>query len=376
MPERHRIGLIINPIAGIGGRLARRGSDLFTSLQAAEDLGGQQVAAPRAERALKRLHALHPTARIVAAAGPMGAAAARAAGFDPLCLDGPTVGASTARDTRAAAAAMLAHGVEIILFAGGDGTARDIFDVVGDRLAIIGIPTGVKMHSAVFSINPEAAAETAAIAVTRSVGMRLAEIMDSDPTALAEGRPSAHLFGFAKTPALPRLFQPAKGARPAGGEAEIEALGRVLARQARPDQLVVIGPGTTMAAIKRAFGCEGTCMGVDAVVDGQTIAADADAATLEALCAAHADVLLLIGIVGGQGFVFGRGNQQISPKVLRYVSAGNIRIIATREKLLALPSSTLRIDTGDAEMDRAFEGYRRIETGPNDTVMMRLTAGL
>ena len=117
-------------------------------------------------------------------------------------------------------------------------------------------------------------------------------------------------------------------------------------------------------------------MGVDAVVDGQTIAADADAATLEALCAAHADVLLLIGIVGGQGFVFGRGNQQISPKVLRYVSAGNIRIIATREKLLALPSSTLRIDTGDAEMDRAFEGYRRIETGPNDTVMMRLTAGL
>ncbi len=375
MPERRRIGLIVNPIAGIGGPLAARGSDNFRTVEEAERLGGKAIAAGRAERALRRLRALQPDVEIIAAAGQMGACVARATGFNTVVLDGPSAPISTAQDTQAAADAMRVRGAEIILFAGGDGTARDIFGIVADRLPLVGIPTGVKMHSAVFALSPEAAGETAAIAMRQPVGMRLAEIMDSDPSALADGRPSAHLFGYAATPALPRLFQPAKGARPDGGEAEIEALGRVLSRDAKPGRLLIFGPGTTMAAIKRAFGFAGTLIGVDAVVDGQVIAANADAATLAKLCGTHSETSLMVGIVGGQGFVFGRGNQQISPDVIRAALPHDFRIIATREKLLALPSSTLHVDTGDVDLDRTLEGYHRVETGPNDTVMMRLTAG-
>jgi predicted polyphosphate/ATP-dependent NAD kinase len=374
MADPHRIGLIINPIAGIGGPLAARGSDCFANIAEARDRGGVPIAQQRAKRALARLKQAAENILITTAAGSMGADAAIECGFAPFVLN-TAPGVTTAADTRAAAAMMLDQAVELILFAGGDGTAHDIFEVVGDRLPLVGIPAGVKMHSAVFALSPEAAGETAALAIKQNCGTRLAEIMDADEAELAAGRPSARLFGYAMTPSLPRLFQPAKAARPDGGEAAIAALGRKLARQPKPDQLLIFGPGTTMAAIRQGFGFDGSLLGVDAVIDGEVVSRDADAGTLEALCKSHPQFMLLVGVVGGQGFVFGRGNQQISPKILRAVDHGNLRIIATREKLLALPSCELRIDSGDVELDRLLEGYRRVDTGPNDTVMMRLRAG-
>ncbi|MDB5523971.1 MAG: hypothetical protein JWM58_1734 [Rhizobium sp.] len=375
MAEPRRIGLIVNPIAGIGGPLAARGSDRFADLADAQRQGGIPVAEERAKRALRRLKQQAGDVEILAASGPMGASAALAAGFDAALLDGPYARISNANDTKTAAEAMLQKGVELILLAGGDGTARDIFSVVGDRVPLVGVPTGVKMHSAVFALSPEAAGETVALAAGRNHATRLAEIMDADEAELAAGRPSARLFGYAKTPALPRLLQVAKAARPDGGEAAIEALGRKLAQEAKTDQLIILGAGTTMALIKRAFGFAGTLLGVDAVLKGEVIALDADAATLEKLCQNHSEVSLIVGIVGGQGFVFGRGNQQISQEVLRAVKTNDLRIVATREKLLALPGTELRVDTGDIALDRTLEGYRRIDTGPSDTMMMRLRGG-
>lgn len=371
-----RIGLIVNPIAGIGGSLAARGSDHFLSLDDAFRSGGKPVAAGRAERALRRLHIHAPHVQIVALTHGMGGAVALAAGFDVLILNPGHGDISTAEDTRAATTTMMALGVSFILFAGGDGTARDIFDVVGNKMPIIGIPTGVKMHSAVFALSPEAAGETAGIALKRDCESRPAEIMDSDPAMLGQGRPSSQLFGYATTPALPRLFQSAKGSRPDGGEAAIEALGRRLARESRPDQPIIFGPGTTMAAIKRSFGLGGTLMGVDAILDGKVIAENADASRLETICREHFSIALFVGVVGGQGFLFGRGNQQISPNVIRKALERDFRIIGTREKLMALPSRILRVDTGEIDLDRLLEGYRRVETGPSDSMMMPVNAGL
>lgn len=371
--EPRRIGLIVNPIAGIGGPLAMRGSDLFASLEDACKRGGQSIAQQRAERALIRLRQMAGDVLILAAAGLMGADIAVRSGFRSLVI-AKTSQRTTARDTAHAVRTMVEHGIDLLLFAGGDGTARDVFAVTGDRVPMVGIPTGVKMHSAVFALSPEAAAETAAFAIRQPCGTRPAEIMDADEADLTAGRPSTRLFGYACTPNVRRLLQPAKGARPHGGEAAIAALGRTLAREIPADRLVILGPGTTMQAVKLAFGLEGTLLGVDAVAHRRIAALDADAKMLEALCATHSGVSILVGVIGNQGFIFGRGNQQISPVAIRTAGRDNLHLIATREKLTALPSSDLHVDTGDTALDRMIAGYHRVRTGPSDSMVMRLSA--
>lgn len=371
--EPRRIGLIVNPIAGIGGPLAARGSDLFGSVEEARARGGQPIAQQRAERALTRLRHIAGDVPILAVAGQMGADVAALSGFRSLIV-AKAGERTTAEDTARAVRTMLDHGIDLLLVAGGDGTARDVFAVAGDSVPIVGVPAGVKMHSAVFALSPEAAGETAAVAIRQACGARAAEIMDADEAELAAGRPSVRLFGYAHTPDLPRLLQPAKGVRPDGGEAAIAALGRVLAREMPADSPVVLGPGTTMQAVKRAFGFDGTLLGVDVVFNGSVAARDADAFALEALCAVHPRVNILIGVIGNQGFVFGRGNQQISPAVIRTAGRQNLHIIATREKLTALPSSKLYLDTGDQSLDHALAGYHRIRTGPYDNLMMPVSA--
>ena len=371
--EPRRIGLIVNPIAGTGGPLAARGSDLFANLEDACRRGARPLAQQRAERALASLRRADGDVSILAAAGPMGADVAARSRFQPLVVaeaGEPT----TALDTARAARALLGCGIDLLLFAGGDGTAHDIFAVVGDRVPMVGIPAGVKMHSAVFALSPEAAGETAAAAIRQASGVRRAEIMDADEGDPATGRPSSRLFGYAHTPDLPRLLQPAKGARPVGGEAAISALGRVLASEMPPERLAILGPGTTMQAVKRAFGFEGTLLGVDAVSDGKVVALDADAARLEALCSVHAGVSIVISVIGNQGFVFGRGNQQISAATIQAAGRNNLYVVATREKLVALPSPDLHLDTGDPALDRALAGYHRVRTGPRDSMVMRLSA--
>ena len=359
------IGLIVNPLAGMGARLAARGSDRFADIEAARAQGAIATAGDMAIRALRRL----PACRILTGAGGMGLEAARDLGFqaEALMAAGPL---STAADTRRLAALMIDRGVSLILFAGGDGTARDIFAVTGDRVPLIGIPAGVKMHSAVFALTPEKAGEIASRARAGSFARRPAEIMDADEAALAAGRPSARLFGYAATPDMPHLLQAAKAVRTDGGNAAMMALGRRIAHAAPSGDLILLGPGTTMQALKQGFGIEGSLMGVDAVRGGALRAADATASALEALCAAARSISLYVGVIGNQGFVLGRGNRQISPAVIRAAGRDNIHIVATREKLAAL--SRLHADTGDLGLDTELAGFHRVLTGPNDSMVMRL----
>jgi predicted polyphosphate/ATP-dependent NAD kinase len=372
MVEYRRIGLIVNPIAGIGGALAAHGSDSFADMADAIRQGGIAVAEDRAIRALNALKRHTGAFRLTAAAGSMGAYAAARCGIAAEVLNYPVPSSTSSDDTRAAAKAMAAADIEIIVFAGGDGTARDIYDAVDDRVALIGIPTGVKMHSAVFALSPEAAGETAARALNGNFDVRLAEIMDGDEAKRAAGRPAARLFGYARTPSFPRLFQAAKAARPDGGEAGIEALGRRLAREVDKDTLVILGPGTTTTAIKHAFGIEGSLLGADALRSGPCLATDANSTTLEQLAREASKTMILLGVIGGQGFVLGRGNQQISPHLLRICGTDAIHIVSTREKLLALPRTELHVDTDDAAVNLALTGYRRVLTGPGEWMAMRI----
>lgn len=368
MAEPRRIGLLVNPLAGIGGRLAAKGSDHFADLREAMSMGGVPVAVSRAERALRRFHALASGAVIVTASGIMGADAARAAGVPARTIvEVPAITSSA--DTRRCAAAFLAEGVDVLMFAGGDGTARDIAAEVGEGLALIGIPTGVKMHSGVFALTPEAAGAAAA---APGAGYRMVEIMDADEAARRKGESDVRLFGYAKSPDEPRLMQSPKGMRSGGDLAPIFALGRVLARTLSGKGVVVFGPGSTVREVQRGFGLQGSLLGVDVLIDGTEFVVDVDAERLECIAAQRQDMVIMTGVIGRQGFIFGRGNQQISPSVLWRCGRESLLIVATAEKLAALPSGALHVDTGDCELDLALSGYARVLTGPGEATMMRV----
>ena len=368
------LGLIVNPIAGMGGKVGLKGTDGAETLAAARALGAQPIAPARAARALAKLTG-KPGIALLAAPGAMGAAAARAAGLSPCIIGAVRAGETTAQDTRAAARAMAEAGAALLLFAGGDGTARDLYDAVSGRVPILGIPTGVKMHSAVFATSPEGAGQLAALTLSAAgaggVELRDGEVMDIDEVAVRAGRLSARLYGYARVPYRRALVQGAKAASALGSAGAVAAVGREIAAGMEPGRLYIIGPGTTTAPIIAALGIEGTLLGVDAVRDRALVGADLNEALLLALTKG-ARATIIVTVIGGQGYVFGRGNQQSSAAVIRRVGRENIVVVAGIEKLVSLGGGPLRVDTGDLEVDRILAGFIRVRVAPNQSTVARI----
>jgi predicted polyphosphate/ATP-dependent NAD kinase len=368
-----KIGLIVNPIAGMGGSTALKGTDGAAILARARALGAEPLAPARARRALARLAADAGGFPILAAPGTMGADVAKAAGFDVQAIEGAAAAETSAEDTRRVARALRERGVWLILFAGGDGTARDILDAVGSDFPILGIPAGVKMQSAVFAVSPEAAGQLAALlAVDRDgkIAFRQAEVMDIDEEGLRAGRLSARLYGYARVPFERRLMQNPK----AGGSAEdatLDALCRDIAEEMAPGLLYVIGPGTTTQRVLHHLGVEGSLLGVDAVLDGKLIGRDLTGAELARLVEGR-PARIVLGIIGGQGYSFGRGNQQIGAQVIRAVGRENIILLASQQKILVLGENRLLADTGDPAVDELLRGYIRVRLAPGLSTMMRI----
>ena len=302
---------------------------------------------------------------MLAAGGAMGADLAGTAITE-------AVAESTAADTRAAAIALADAGVDLLLFAGGDGTAVDVLAAVGDRLPVIGIPAGVKMHSAVFGVTPRSAGELAAAFVAGRVrGDAPGEVMDVEESDLRAGLISPRLHGFLRVPIAPGLVQGGK-ARSAPAEAAAQAAVAAHAAELLDGVTALIGPGTTTQAVMAALGLPKSLLGVDVVQGGRLLAADADEEALLGL--AGPDAIVIVTPVGGQGFVLGRGNQQISPAVLWAIGVDRLLIVATEAKLAALAGRPLLVDTGDPELDAALAGYRRIVTGYRQETVYRVTA--
>lgn len=371
------VGLIVNPIAGMGGKVGLKGTDGEAILERARMLGAEPLANERAGVALAAAGWTQDVPGFVTFAGDMGEIVAWAAGLAPLVIGQSRTGASDAGDTAAAAQAMLGRGVDLILFAGGDGTARDIFQIVGQQIPLLGIPTGVKMHSAVFATGPASAGRLAAEFLSDTSGrIRLAdaEIMDIDEEEQRQNRLSARLFGYARVPFERRLIQHAKAASKTSGEGELDALGREIAEQMEPDVLHIIGPGSTTQNLLRHLGLEGTLLGADVVRNGELLVRDASEADLLAVLDGRT-ARIIIGVIGGQGFLFGRGNQQISAEVIQRVGVDNIMVVAAAEKLIALETSRLLVDTGDRQLDAELSGFIRVHTGPGQTMMLRVTEG-
>ena len=375
-PARRRIGLIVNPVAGLGGPAGLKGTDGGPDVvRRALDLGAVPRAAERAGLALAHLRPLAQRIDLTAAAGSMGADLAKAGGFVVETVGGsrePTTG----RHSREAAAAMQARGVDLILFAGGDGTARDILDGAPDT-PLLGIPTGVKMHSAVFATSPDAAGRMAAMVVAdteRRLRWRDGEVMDLDEAAIREGRVAAMLHGVAKVPVERSLMQNGKaGSGRVDDDVALAGLADRIVAGMAPGTVYVLGCGQTMRLIKRRLGGEGTLLGVDVALDGRLIATDVDAARLMRLIA-QAPAHVIVGVTGGQGFVFGRGNQQIAAPALARVGRDGVTIVTSEAKLTALDPACLHVDTGDPAVDAMLSGYMRVHTAPGRSMMMRVAA--
>lgn len=304
----------------------------------------------------------------------MGEDAAREAGFAVERAGGAIPAQTSAAHTVALARALAALPVDLLLFAGGDGTARDICGAIGTAVPALGIPAGVKMHSGVYAVSPEAAGEIVAQLVAGTL-VRVApgEVRDLDEDAFRAGRVSARHFGELLVPEESRYVQHVKQGGAIADESAVADIAAEMTQNIEPGRLYILGPGTTTFAIKQALGIAGTLLGVDVVRDGQCLARDAAEAQLLALLAAHAGpAAIVVTAIGGQGHVFGRGNQQISARVIRAVGIANITIVATRHKIAALGGRPLLADTNDADLDRELHRYLRVVTGYREAILYRV----
>ncbi|MBN2334803.1 ATP-NAD kinase family protein [Candidatus Bathyarchaeota archaeon] len=357
-----KLGLIVNPVAGMGGRVGLKGSDGADTLRRAKELGAEPQAPTRTLHALQAIPK-QPAFKLYTYPGEMGEDEARAAGIEPTVIGKITSGSTTPMDTRRAAAEMAELGVELLLFAGGDGTARDIYTAIDSRVPVLGIPSGVKIHSAVYAVTPAAAGRLAGGYLGGdSLELRDAEVMDIDEEAFRDNRVSARLYGYMKTPYSPEYMQGSKEGGTSQEPLDLEAIAGDIVDEMEPGTLYIVGPGSSTRPVATQLGLEKTLLGVDVIKDGMLVDADAN----EERILAHLDgqtAKIIVTVIGGQGFIFGRGNQQISPKVIRRVGKENIVVIATPQKLATLRGRPLRVDTGDPALDQKLKGYYKVITG-------------
>jgi predicted polyphosphate/ATP-dependent NAD kinase len=357
------IGLIVNPIAGMGGRVGLKGTDGVAD--EAISRGASPVAPDRAILALRALreakdvyHARFEL-RWKTAGGLMGEHELAEAGWPlgeyEVVFRPPD--RSSSEDTRRVCRVMMELKVDLILFCGGDGTARDIFETVGTNLPILGIPSGVKMHSGVFGVNPAIVSEIIQEYLANRLEESLVEIMDLDEDMYRKGEWKVKLFGQARTPHEPNYIQAGKMMIESESEDEVkDGIAEHIADKlgGMADALWILGPGSTLLAVAEKLGVQKTVLGVDAVFDKKLVAADADERTLLEILGKYPRAVMVISPIGAQGFVLGRGNLQLSPEVIRRVGIDNIIITATPSKLARTP--VLRVDTGDVAVDRMLDG--------------------
>lgn len=363
-----RLGLIINPLAGLGGSVALKGSDGAEVARRALALGAVPRAAERTRQALQPLQGL--PIEVLTWDGPMGADLAREMGFVTRVLGQPASRPSTADDTCRAAEALAEAGVDLLLFAGGDGTARNLCETLGERVPVLGVPAGVKIHSGVYALTPTAAGQLVALLVRGElVSIADQEVRDLDEDAFRAGRVQARFYGEMRVPAEHRYLQHVKNA--SNREEEALVLDEIAAdfiEQMEPDVLYLMGSGSTVAAIMAELGLDNTLLGVDAVLNGELIAADCTAQQLLELSEGR-KVRIVITLIGGQGHLIGRGNQQLSAELLRRIGRDSLHVVATRTKLKALDGRPLIIDSGDPQLDAAWSGLIEVHTGYRDAVL-------
>ncbi|MCJ8320402.1 MAG: ATP-NAD kinase family protein [Colwellia sp.] len=374
-----KLGFIINPIAGIGGSVALKGSDGVDIAEKALALGATAKANERASIALEVLLPFKEQIIIYTASGLMGEQCAKTLGFQVEVVYNTIHDQTSAEDTEKSVIALLdlknEQQIDLLLFAGGDGTARNINDQVGNNFPVLGIPAGCKIHSGVYAITPKAAGRVVELMLTgQLVTLTEGDVMDIDESLFRQGVVKAKRYGEMQIPSELRYVQAVKS----GGKESDELVLQDIAAHViehMEDELFIIGSGSTTAFVMEELSLDNTLLGIDLVQEQMLVANDLTEHDLWAYIEKNSQsgdnhaIKLVITLIGGQGHIFGRGNQQLSPRVLRAIGKENIMVIATKSKLASLDSRPLISDTGDVELDQMFSGFIPVITGYKDQVL-------
>ena len=370
-PAIFKLGILVNPFAGIGGALALKGSDGAEIREKALAMGAEKKANEKMAKAISILEALSGKFTVVTASGDMGETVCESLGIPYEVIYTPSAAQTEGEDSERAAKAMVEANVDLLLFAGGDGTARNICSVVGTQVPVLGVPAGCKIHSGVYCVSPSAAGQVVSQMIAGELVSEMdAEVRDIDENAFREGKVIAKHYGEMRVPAELTYVQAVK----MGGK-EDEALvlddiaayvGEIIDDE--PDTYFVMGSGSTVGAVMDFLGLENTLLGVDVVKQGELIASDVTASELIALTHDKPTKVILT-VIGGQGHILGRGNQQLSPAFIRQIGKQNMLVVATKQKLQALNGKPLRLDSSDATLDAELAGAFTVITGYKDKVL-------
>ncbi|MGC9346542.1 MAG: ATP-NAD kinase family protein, partial [Anaerolineae bacterium] len=352
-----RVGLIVNPIAGMGGSVGLKGTD-GEMVARARELGATPVTPDRTACFLSHVDHREEITWL-AAPNEMGADYLTGAGVHHTIVgeatwdEKPTTADNTRRIAREMAAGADA---DLIVFVGGDGTARDIYDAVGTEIPVVGVPAGVKVYSAAFAYSPKAAAGMVD-AFCEGADVTEAEVLDIDEAAFRDDRLDAKLYGYLLVPNAESLRQPGKeGTHTTPGTQENKKeIAAAIVEAMENETLYLLGPGTTVKAITDELGIEKTLLGIDAVIGGAIVGRDLNERGILTLLDQHDKCEIIVTPLGGNGFIFGRGNKPFTPKVIATVGCDGITVIATERKMREL--GVLRVDTGDPKVDEMLSGY-------------------
>lgn len=370
-----RLGFIVNPIAGMGGRVGLKGTDNVLKLAVAR--GAEPVAPSRATEFLKKLkqNITDKSVEVIACPGIMGEEEARKARFHVKVLPMKIGKKTTAEDTKTAVDLLAAANVDLIVFVGGDGTAKDIFDAMQGcrQMPVLGVPSGVKMYSGIFAVNPSDAVEVVLAYCQGRAETTELEVMDSDEKAIRDDVFAVKLHGFLKGPFFPARIAGSKQVSPeTDDEADNQrAIARFILEQVPNDATWILGPGTTVKQVAELLGVEKTVLGVDICHNKKAIL-DLDEKGILREVKDWKNAWIVLSPIGRQGILLGRGNQQISPEIVKRVGKERLVVAATKSKLQNIDGNVLRVDTGDAEMDKMLKGYIKVVTDYKEWRLMQV----
>ena len=362
------IGLIVNPVAGMGGSVGLKGTDGEMYKKALE-LGAEPIT-PRRTRDLLAHIKRRDEITLLVAPGKMGEWYVEGIAM-PFTVIGEMGEKTSAEDTKRIASEMVDCSIELLIFVGGDGTARDVYDAIGSQVPVVGVPAGVKVFSSAFALSARAAAEMVD-AFVEGTDVTEEEVLDIDEEAFREDRLASRLYGYLLVPKVRRFLQPGKAASSvskSSAESKREIAAYVV-EEMDPEMLYLLGPGTTLRAITDEMGLPKTLLGVDAVHAGELVGEDLNERDILSLFERYEQRTIIVTPIGGNGFIFGRGSKQFTPEVIRQVGRNNVMVVGTREKVSNL--DCLRVDTGDLEVDEILSGYITVTVGCKEGMMMEV----